>query len=231
MFSIILPIDKNRFEQFKHTKRAYDKFPQVKEFIMPTRSYDEAIRYFKKHRLMKDVKLIPYTINKGFNVSKALNIGVRESRFENIIISSPEVKPITPVLEQLATLEGQNVICEVFDQEEDGKIGMSLVNKQFRSDSPAMYFLAMFQKKDIEKINGWDEDFLKGYAYEDNDFGARFMRAGLTFTVNEEIKGLHQYHPRGETIPGGQQINLMKYNDNNEKGIVRPANGLVRETP
>lgn len=227
MFSIVAPIDANRLEQFKETKRAYDTFPQVKEFVMPTRSIDKVSEYFETYGLMKDVRLFPYKVEQGFNVSRALNIGVRNATYDNIIITSPEVKPLTQVLEQLEGFTGQNVVCQVFDTREDGTIGDTLVSKIFRADTPAMYFLAMFQKSDIEKVNGWDEEFMKGYAYEDNDFGERWVRADLPFIVNDEIKALHQYHPRSETIHGGMAINFQKYHENTDKGVIRCTNGLI----
>lgn len=230
MFTIIMPIDTNRLEQFKETKRVYDSFIQVKEFIMPTRSYKDVQHYLEEHGLLKDVKLVPYEHKLGFNPSKALNIGVRESLYDNIIVSSPEVIPLTSVLEQLTELAGNNIICQAFDEKED-KSRDVLVNTAFRSDTPAMYFLAMFQKSDIKKINGWDEDFMNGYAYEDNDFGARWKRAGLPFVVNDSIQALHQYHPRSETIPGGMATNFNKYNENTDQGVTYCRNGLVPETP
>jgi len=225
MFSIVAPIDSNRLKQFKETKRVYDEMPQVKEFIMPTRSFDEVDAYFKEHDLYKDVRLIPYEHKLGYNPSKALNLGVREAKYDNIIITSPEVKPITPVLEQLSEKLGKNVVCQVTDQDDKGNLSV-LVSRLFRSDTPAMYFLAMFNKADIEAINGWDEDFMKGYAYEDNDFGDRWVRAGLPFEVCDEITALHQYHPRTETIGGGLNTNSRKLHENNELRVVRCKNGL-----
>ena len=100
MFSIIMPLDDNRLEQFKNTKRVYDAMPQKKEFIIPTRSKAKLRKYFDKYDLGRDVRIIPYTIEAGFNCSKALNIGARSAKYSSIIITSPEVKPITPVLEQ-----------------------------------------------------------------------------------------------------------------------------------
>lgn len=222
-----MPIDTNRLEQFKKTKEVYDEMPQVKEFILPTRSYDYVLYYLHKNGLVKDVRLVPYTHKLGFNPSKALNLGVRKAKYDQIIISSPEVKPITDVLSQLEGYIGRNVVCQVFDSKEDGTDGISLVNKQFRSENPGMYFLAMFNRSDLEKINGWDEDFMKGYAYEDNDFGARWVRAGLPFEIVEEIKGFHQYHPRSETIPGGMIINQQHFYDNTDNNITYCKNGLL----
>lgn len=225
MFSIIAPMDTNRLKQFHQTKLVYDSFPQVKEFIIPTRSKVEVSKYLKKHKLDKGVKLIPYTHELGFNPSLALNIGVRNAKYDQIIITSPEVKPTTAVLEQLSEHPDKNIICQVFDQDIEGNL-KSLVCHGYRSDTPAMYFLAKFRKEDIEVINGWDEEFMKGYAYEDDDFGARWMRAGLSFELHEEIQAVHQYHERGETIPGGIVANQQHYHDNTDAGVTYCKNGL-----
>lgn len=227
MFSIVMPMDTNRLEQFTNTKRVYDAMPEVKEFVIPTRSFDEVYAYLEKNELTKDIRLLPYTVERGFNCSKALNMGVREATYDHIIITSPEVKPITPVLNQLSELKDKNVICQVFDQEADGNL-VVLVCDGYRSAEPAMYFLAMFQRKDIEAINGWDEEFMKGYAYEDNDFGARWVRAGLPFEVHDEIQAVHQYHPRSETIGGGMAINLQHYHDNTDAGVTYCKNGIMK---
>lgn len=229
MFTIIAPIDSNRLEQFKNTKLAYDKMKQKKEFILPTRSYEKVREYLEQNDLLKDIKLIPYEHKLGFNPSKALNIGVRNAEYDQIIITSPEVLPTTDVLTQLEELIGKNVVCQVWDQDENGKVTASLVHAGYRSDDPGMYFLAMFNKYDIEKINGWDEEFMKGYAYEDNDFGERWVRAGLPFELHEEITGIHQYHPRSETIPSGAQINHAKYQENTNNGVTYCKNGLKRD--
>jgi hypothetical protein len=225
MFTIVMPMDTNRLEQFKNTKRVYDTFPEVKEFIIPTRSHDELLAYMTEHKLLNNVRLIPYTHEIGFNPSKALNIGVRNATYDNIIITSPEIMPKTQVLEQLTDCVGKNVVCQVFDQDKDGNL-KSLVNKKFRSGDPGMYFLALFNKKDIEVINGWDEDFMLGYAYEDNDFGKRWVRAGLPFQVRDDIQAVHQYHPRTETIHNGASINFEKMNWNTDHNVIACNNGL-----
>lgn len=227
MFTIVMPMDDDRFEQFAVTKRLYDAMPQKKEFIIPTRKELQVSRWLDDNGLMKDVRIIPYKHDEGYNASKALNIGVRYARSKYIIITSPEVKPSTDVLKQFSESLGKNIICQVADQDENGNLSI-LVSSIYRSDTPAMYFLALFNKADIEKINGWDEDFMKGYAYEDNDFGERFLRAGLEFEVREDIQGVHQYHPRAETVPNGLNINARKFHENSEAGVVYCTNGLKK---
>ena len=228
MFSVIIPLDSNRLELFKNTKRAYDVMPQKKEFIIPTRYEAEIQRYFTKYDLSRDVATIPYTVETGFNCSKALNIGVRNATYTSVIITSPEVMPITPVLAQLERVRGTNVVCQVWDEDEQGTVCTSLVNTGYRSENPGMYFLAMFNKEDIEKINGWDEEFMKGYAYEDDDFGARWVRANIPFTVRDDIQARHQYHPRIVTIHGGTVRNRWRFNRNSAQGVIQCRNGLYK---
>ncbi len=227
MFSIVAPLDPNRLEQFTVTKRIYDEMPEVKEFLIPTRN-DQVVReYLQKNDLHNRVRLLPYQHDLGFNPSKALNLGVREARYDNVIITSPEVKPVTAVLKQLSEVLDQNVLCQVHDQDPEGNLKV-LVCEGYRSATPAMYFLAMFRKEDIYKINGWDEDFMFGYAYEDNDFGDRWVRAGLPFIMRDDIQGVHQYHPRSETIAGGMAINLQHYHDNTDAGVTYCQNGILQ---
>jgi hypothetical protein len=227
MFSLIAPLDANRLEQFKQTKEVYDSMSEVKEFILPTRDYDEVSEFIKLNDLGDNVRLIPYSTDKGFNPARGFNIGVRKARYGQIIITSPEVKPLSNVLEQFSKMIGQNVIAQVLDQDESANQTV-LVSQGYRGDSPAMYFLAMFNKKDIETINGWDEEFMKGYAYEDDDFGARWNRAKLPFVVCEDIQALHLYHPRSETIAGGLGVNFIRYSDNTAAGIIQPQLGLKK---
>lgn len=225
MFSIVTPMDTNRLEQFKHTKRVYDEMPQKKEFIIPSRSAKQVREYLNDNDLMKDVTVVSYEHKVGFNPAKALNIGVSLAKYDQIIITSPEVKPSPTVLAQLSEHLGKNIICQVSDQDENGNL-VVLVSPTFRSENPAMYFLAMFNKKDIESINGWDMEFMKGYAYEDNDFGERWNRAGLPFEVRDDIEAVHQYHPRGESVKGGLVTNQLHFYDNTDKGVVYCKNGL-----
>ena len=226
MFSLVFPMDSNRLEQFHQTKLVYDSFPQVKEFVILTREHDKVHAYLKKHKLLKDVRLIKYEVKEGFNPSKAFNLGVRNARYDHIIITSPEVKPLTPALAQFEESLGQNIICQVSDEDENHNIHLVLVHRGYRDTSPAMYFLALFNKADIEKINGWDEEFMKGYAYEDDDFGARWNRAGIPWVLREDIQAVHQYHPRTETIPNGNSINANKFYENNANNVIYCKNGL-----
>lgn len=224
MFSIIMPMDMDRLEQFAETKKKYDSMFQKKQFIIPTRS-SKLQAYLRDKGLMKDTQVIMYAVERGFNCSKALNIGVRNAKYEYIVVTSPEVKPTTDVLSQFEQSLGRNLICNVADQDIKGNL-TPLVMEGYRDSDPAMYFLALFNKSDIEKINGWDEDFMDGYAYEDNDFGARWNRAKIPFQMREDIQATHQYHPRAETIQNGTSTNYIKFSENTKNNVVYCKKGI-----
>jgi hypothetical protein len=231
MFSVIMPFDIHRLNLLVKTLEKYKEFgiPEGVEFLIVTRYQDTEELY---HYIPEGInaRIIPYTWDKEtFNPSMALNIGIRKARYNDIIITCPEVLPISNVLQQLSVLRGKNILCQCFDEGPDNNISMSLVNSQFRSSHPGLYFLAMFQKQDIEKMNGWDEYFMDCYAWEDIDFGERFNRAGLHFEMHDEIQARHQYHPRGDgnspLYYKGQEH--LEYNNINK--VIRPKRGLVYE--
>jgi len=217
-FSIIMPCEENRLDLLGKTLDKYNELgiPENTEFIIPSRT----IMAYPKCRVI-------YYEHKGkdFNPSRALNLGVQFAKNDYIIITSPEVMPITDVLDQLWEERGNNVICQVFDQNAEGKISYSLVNSKFRSGTPCMYFLALFNKKDVEAINGWDENFMTGYAWEDDDFGRRFVRAGLAFKVRDDIQAIHQFHPR-EVMGNGWNNNRALLDKNDAERVIKPKNGL-----
>lgn len=220
-----MPCESNRLDLLSNTLDKYKEFglPEEVEFLIISRTLEN--KYLHRARIIK----YEWTGN-FFSTSLPMNIGIREAKYDNIIITCPEVMPKTDVLQQLQALPRGNYICQVFDEDKKGDTSFSLVNTNFRAETPAMYFLACFKKEDLVLINGWDEDFMGTYAFEDNDFGNRFVRANLKYEVRDEIQAVHQYHPRGYV---GQGVGFSTAQEilgrNNNQGIIRPRNGLVKE--
>jgi len=191
--SIVMPCDKTRIPQLLMTLSFYIKFgiPKNIEFILVSRT-------FKQLKVPGvNVKVINYKWDgKYFNPSMAFNLGIKNAAYNNIIITSPEVAPISDVLNQFVTAKRGNYVCLVYDIGETGETRGILVNSKHRNKDPSFYFLAMFKKEDLEKINGWDEEYMNGYAWEDRDFGARFVKAGIKFEMKDDITGAHQFHGR-----------------------------------
>jgi hypothetical protein len=226
--SIIMPCEQNRVSLLKITLKKYLEFGfNDVEFIIPTRTIIDIKEIIEDESF--SIQLIKYE-NGGpyFNPARALNLGVQNSKYSNIIITCPEVCPWSNVLQQFSVLPEGAYVAQVFDINIDGVITLSLVNKRYRFQHPGFYFLAMYKKEDIIKINGWDEDFLLGKAYDDSDFGERWVRAGIPFEVREDIQANHMYHLRESTLDS-EQINLNKINYNRKNNVIRPKNGLIKE--
>ena len=222
--SFVLPCDKDRLPLFLKTLAKYKQYGNLEgtEFIIPTRTLGN--REVGVPGI--NIRTVSYQWSGEFNPSMGLNAGVSATSFDNIIIGSPEVIPLMDVVGELRKLERGNYVCQVFDIGVDGQRTISLVNKNMRGENPGMYFLAMFRKEDLLAINGWDEEFMGGCGWEDNDFGERFVRSGAKFEILEEIQAEHQYHQR-------IYLNLLRNKaiceKNRAEGLGRCKNGIVKE--
>ena len=221
--SFVFPCDKERLPWMMKTLEKYKQFGNLEgtEFILPSR----VLSAKDVDGLGLNIRIVTYAWTGEFNPSMAFNVGVRAAAFDNIIISSPEVMPISDVVAELRKLERGNYVCQVFDEDVNGKRTISLVNKHMRGENPGMYFLALFRKEDILTINGWDENFMGGCAWEDNDFGERFVRSGAKFEILEYIHAEHKYHFRWYL---NVDRNKAIYEKNKADGIVRCKNGIEK---
>jgi hypothetical protein len=57
-------------------------------------------------------------------------------------------------------------------------------------------FIWAAPKAAVSAIGGYDEEFAKGYWYDDNDFFFRLWRQGLDFVFDDSISGTHLHHSR-----------------------------------
>ena len=92
-------------------------------------------------------------------------------------------------------------------------------------------FIACLPAKAVREIGGFDEDFMGGFWYDDDDFFLRLWNSGLDFLFTDDIHGIHQHHERPdlETKEGQAGINrnrdlMMK----KHHGICNPWPGLER---
>ncbi len=57
----------------------------------------------------------------------------------------------------------------------------------------------------VKKIEGFDEEFMKGFWFDDDDFFLRMWGAGVNFLFDDSIHGVHLHHERpGLATPEGQ---------------------------
>lgn len=240
-FSIIVPCEKSRLPMFISTLQKYKaitkNFHEFNvEFILTSRSLTSSDIKELETVHNTTIRVINYSWNEpSFNPAMALNLGVHNAQYGNIVVTCPEIEPQTDVLNQFSLLKRGNYIAKVFDTFADGTLSQPLVAEHhWRNVSPAMYFLALFKKEDLYLINGWDEDFMLGYCFEDDDFGSRFNRAGLSFKIKDDIVAIHKWHVRASDNANGMwkqewEHNKTLFMNNNHNRVIRPKNGLVKE--
>jgi len=59
-----------------------------------------------------------------------------------------------------------------------------------------MTFLTAYPVNALRHIGGWDEIFMEGVCYEDDDLAARLWKYGLDFIFDDRFSGIHQSHER-----------------------------------
>lgn len=204
MISIVYPI-KNRRTLFSKTIDSIYKYKSnitipFEIILTDSGSSDGIEEYVKSLKDDFDIRYILYdyhNIKYPHNPAYAINLGVRLSKYDSVVISFSEVLHNTPVIEQLKEYVGKNVLCKVYDLNEEGKPYRLLYgNESERKNDPGFYFLAMYNKNDFVKLGGINEEYMGGIGYEDKDFGLRFKRNNLQYSVTDEIIGSHQWHPR-----------------------------------
>lgn len=145
----------------------------------------------------------------------ALNVGVKNSSGNIIVLSCPEIYHLNSALDILVSALKNNprrmVIPEFlyFDQtaQETNRLLVmhsgELFNSEVNTDllvggnfgrcHVEMPFLMAFYRKEFEDIGAYDEDFT-GYAGEDSDLVERFKLNGVNH-LRTEARGIHLWHP------------------------------------
>lgn len=231
MISIVYPI-KNRRVLFENTLQSIYRYLSDIDFdfeiiITDSGSNDNIEETIKNWKNKLDIKYIKYTyknLQPFHNPAFGINLGIQLAKYNSVILSFPEVQHVTNAIVQFKKHVGSNVLARVYDLDPQGQRYRLLYGSDTaeRKDNPGFYFLAMYNKTDFFSIGGIDEIYMNGIGYEDKDFGLRFNKARLKFTIDDNIIGEHQWHSReyqnGKQLENAQIFSKCK--NNNEQIIV-----------
>jgi len=208
MISVIIPV-RNRLKLFKNTiesikSYAMDITDKFEIIILDCDSSDGIEDYVISLKELFDISYVKYDYKgmHGFmNPAYAINLGFRIAKYDSVVNTWAEIKHISPVIKQLLSYVGQNILGKVteidYKDPERKRIRLLMGTQEpNRYSQPGMYFIGMFNKSDFFRIGGIDEKFMQSIGYEDKDFGERF-KLNFKFKVIDEIEGFHQEHDRG----------------------------------
>jgi GT2 family glycosyltransferase len=143
-----------------------------------------------------------------------INLGVKMAENEIIYKTDPECLPITETVNfalkyfdpSLIWFASTRILTvketekfELIDKAHPLEIQKGLVNMPelwYISERSrlAYWFGAIFSRSLHMSIGGVDEEFLRGFAGEDDDWAERMVRAGAAWRWSEGFQILHQYH-------------------------------------
>lgn len=85
-------------------------------------------------------------------------------------------------------------------------------------------FIVCMPRLAVEKIGGFDEEFMKGFWYDDDDFFLRLWQSGVNFLFDDSIHGIHLNHDRPglETAEGQAGIARNRATMLKKHGNVHP---------
>jgi GT2 family glycosyltransferase len=141
--------------------------------------------------------------------SFAINVGIKKSSGEFIAITCPEILlPFETTLNMMycAIKDNHSLYALpswgkddtnrlILDSLERGCFDVSLQTKCIPLNRSLPFFV-LLHRNQLFHLHGYDEDFLGGIAFDDNDFIDRLNVAGYTVIYVENMWILHLYHKR-----------------------------------
>jgi hypothetical protein len=166
-------------------------------------SHGLRIRYFRI-----DIHKVPfplYQFEGRFNdPGPALNVALRRAEGDRVVISHPEIYHCyRSNLDQMASWPlgpKDALICDVYDP----SMADDPILKGMIGGGPGqrpLHFLGVYPKEFFCAIGGYEEEFVKGWGYQDTELVSRWQKSGGRFLFSgDRILGIHQPHPRVEHI-------------------------------
>jgi hypothetical protein len=153
-----------------------------------------------------------------------LNRGVEASTGDLIALSCVEMLHNTPVLYEMErefvdAPDNTYVLAAVrCDEQDRWHCHSSVAGKPCEGipmpEGSGLNFLSMMRRSFWDRVGGFDEDYRKGIAFDDNDFVKRLEKAGAKFIIRDD---LIVQHPR----KGAKALYIRAQHEHNRQLFVR----------
>ena len=194
----------------------------VDDCSLPEHRLEEYLKEFSFLKIIRIEKENKWHINSCV----PYNIGIREAVGDIIILQNPECLHVHDVLtyvnENIDDSKYITISTYALDEEStQTQLKNYDINtiKKFIEKSPQeleirnkgqhmgwynhskfrpthYHFCSAITKKNMNKLNGFDERYSYGIGYEDNEFLERVKRLKLKLSIADDILVIHQYHPK-----------------------------------
>jgi len=183
-----------------------------------------------------DIKIVRIKDSKTWkNASVPFNIGFGHALLKNpdiILNQNAECVHMGNILEYAKTVTDENYISFPCYSQGKGEEPGSVMNHKcatFEGESawynhpfhnPRYYhFCSAITTKNLIKLNGFDERFADGFAYDDDYFVHQIRTLGLRIDLPEQPHVVHQWHYSNYSQPNGGE--LCSINENIYQRLVK----------
>jgi glycosyltransferase involved in cell wall biosynthesis len=181
------------------------------------------------------------------------NVGIKEAKGDVIILQNPECfhlgDVMSDVLERLTDTNYLAYGCYSLDKGRTGILGTvhsedvekikeviaPLPHQIIREEGGlgwynhsqvrpvAYHFLSAIKKSNMDKLNGFDERYAKGIAYDDDELLVRIRRMGLDVQIVNNPFVLHQWHydTNNFVTQATNTVELLNHNRNLLNNVTR----------
>jgi len=148
-----------------------------------------AVKYFKNVKVVAVKNEPEYSINGFANPSRAFNVGLEECVGKDLWIMSSDVLVNAAVVTKARTIKTDRLIWTPLILDLDTQAQYCGPNRMF----PMPWFLVCNTAK-AKECGGWDETYMQGMCYEDNDFVGRLAIATGAIQGDWTRCAYHQSH-------------------------------------
>lgn len=138
------------------------------------------------------------------NPSIPWNIAIRHARGDVLILQNPECRHVgTDVIEKLVEPHHHSTRNAVFASalalQPNGEPWQWYCHPRY--SARPYFFCGSIRRESVLRVGGFDEDFgrdVGGYGFDDDWFAFCLQMSGVLFTLREDVRVEHQWHPGTE---------------------------------
>ncbi len=223
-YSILMPYY-NRLEQFEKTLSSFVFQYSERKDIEIILVLDNKVTKNEAYKLFALIKKNPeLNINvfgratNSWNPCESFNIAASFAKGDYFVLTNPECYHITDVLSgadiEFERDKGVYVVCACKALKKD--FTMHRWNQHSVLRNTGYHFCSVLHKDTYWSVNGFDERFSNGFAYDDDAFRDSLKNKGIQFVYRDDLVVYHLFHEKIRPKRYKEMLHLNKkiYQDN-----------------
>lgn len=210
----------NRSELLKNTLRSFEELYADREdfeviLIEDIKNKESLDPIILSHNML--ITRLESKVKDCYNPAPLFNEGARLAMGDILILTSPEILHAVDVLggldEELSSGSRKYVVCSCKNKGAPHTMRgqKRMVWYQHSAVRNKLYhFCSAIPKQLCDEIGGFDEEYGKGIAYDDDDFLRTVQEAGIEIVTRDDLETWHQWHDKITVKVPGYREKLLR---------------------